>query len=196
MNQKITVILAGLCIVLLIGGAYFLYEYLAEDVDLQQLVTQPTQPATDGTEESQAQSNAVPDITVYDAEGRAAKLSDFRGKPVVLNFWASWCGPCKSEMPAFEQIYGKYGQQIHFLMVNITDGYQETQENASAFIAQQGYSFPVYYDMGAVGAGLFGIHSLPTTFFLNAEGNLVAHATGALNEANLEKGIAMLRGIK
>ncbi|MBP3544577.1 MAG: TlpA family protein disulfide reductase, partial [Lachnospiraceae bacterium] len=69
----------------------------------------------------------APDFTVIDAEGNEVKLSDMRGKPVVVNFWASWCGPCKMEMPEFEEVYKELGDEVHFMMVNLTDGWQETQ---------------------------------------------------------------------
>ncbi|MBQ4347432.1 MAG: TlpA family protein disulfide reductase, partial [Firmicutes bacterium] len=87
----------------------------------------------------------APDFTVYDSEGNAVMLSDFIGKPIVLNFWASWCGPCKMEMPEFNEAYAELGEDIQFLMVNVTTG-RETQESASAFIEENGYSFPVFYD--------------------------------------------------
>ena len=65
---------------------------------------------------------------------------------MILNFWASWCGPCRSEMPEFEQAYAQYGEDIQFVMVNSTDGYQETVDSASEFLAENGYNFPAWYD--------------------------------------------------
>ena len=88
--------------------------------------------------------NLAPNFTVYDADGKPVKLSDFRGKPVVLNFWASWCPPCKSEMPDFQKEFEVQGSQVQFLVVNLTDGSRETVATASAYIAQQGYTFPCF----------------------------------------------------
>ena len=134
----------------------------------------------------------APDFTVYDAAGNAVKLSDFRGKPVVLNFWASWCPPCKAEMPDFQKEFEAQGNHVQFLIINMTDGTQETVATASAYVAQQGYTFPVYYDTASSAAMAYGIRSIPTTFFIDAQGYAVAQATGAIDRATLQKGIDMI----
>ncbi len=134
----------------------------------------------------------APDFRVYDQQGREVKLSDFEGKPVVLNFWASWCGPCKMEMPDFQKKYEALQGQVHFVMVNLTDGVGETVDSAHSFLLSQGYTFPVYYDTTSQAANTYYIQSIPTTFFINAEGKLIAQATGAIDEATLDKGIAMI----
>ena len=128
----------------------------------------------------------APDFTVYTADGTAVKLSDFKGKPVVLNFWASWCGPCKSEMPAFEAAYQQLGEQIQFLMVDLTDGTSETVEVASAFIAEAGYTFPVFFDTDDAANATYGVTSIPTTFFIDEEGVIVDSHTGAMDAATLQ----------
>ena len=74
------------------------------------------------------------DFTVYDSEMNAVKLSDKFGKPIVVNFWASWCGPCKSELPAFDAMYKKYGDEVVFMMINLTDGYNETVNGVKEFV--------------------------------------------------------------
>ena len=73
-------------------------------------------------------------------------LSDFAGKPVVVNFWASWCPPCRSELPAFDSLYAEYGDRIQFMMVDLTDGNRETMPGVKVFVTEQGFQFPVYYD--------------------------------------------------
>ena len=82
---------------------------------------------------------AAPDFTVYDQAGNSYRLSDFQGMPVVLNFWASWCGPCKNEMPAFQKAFEIYGQDVHFLIVNLTDGQIETVETAYSQLLAEGF---------------------------------------------------------
>ena len=144
------------------------------------------------TQSKEDSKTAAPDFTAYDAAGNPVKLSDFRGKPVVLNFWASWCSPCKAEMPDFQKEYEAQGEAVQFLIINLTDGKQETVATASAYVAQQGYTFPVYYDTASSAAIAYGIRSIPTTIFSDSDGNVVAKATGAIDRATLQKGIDLI----
>lgn len=185
-------VLLALIFVALLLGAKKLYDTLGSQVQLDTLATQPTQAVeAEGTE---PEKQLAPDFTVYDLEGDPHKLSDFRGKPVILNFWASWCGPCKMEMPDFDEKYQAYGDQVHFLMVNLTDGSQETVETASKFITDQGYTFPVYFDTAMEGAIAYGVNAVPVTYFVDAEGSFVAWQQGVLSAENLQKGIDMVLG--
>ena len=134
----------------------------------------------------------APDFTVYDMGGNPVKLSDFIGTPVVLNFWASWCGPCKAEMPDFDETRKALEGKVQFLMVNLTDGNAETVESASGFIAQAGYSFPVFYDTASQAAMAYSIQSIPATFFIDAQGAAVAYYTGTMPKELLDKGIGMI----
>jgi len=138
------------------------------------------------------ETDLAPDFTMYDIDGNAYKLSDFRDKPVILNFWASWCGPCKAEMPDFEEAYRTYGEDIQFLIVNLTDASSETVETASAYIAQQGYTFPVYYDVAMEGAVGYGIYAIPVTYFIDAKGSVRAFNEGMISADVLESNIAAL----
>ncbi len=147
---------------------------------------------TENTSDSALESEPAPDFTVYDADGKPVKLSDMKGKPVVLNFWASWCPPCKSEMPDFDEICKEFEGRVEFMMVNLTDGVQETVESARNFIHMMEYSFPVYYDTDMDASNTYGIQSIPTTFFIDAEGNLIAYASGAMSGDTLKQGISMI----
>ena len=152
-------------------------------------VSIPRQDRSDVTAEEQ---NIAPDFSMFDIDGNEIKLSDFRGKPVILNFWASWCGPCKMEMPDLEKAYQEYGDRIQFMLVDLTDGSQETVEKASAFIKEQGYTFPVFYDTAMEGAYTYGVSGIPVTYFINAEGVFVAYYQGAMTADILQQGMDML----
>lgn len=199
MSNKKTLLILILVFVFLLCGAGILYRQLSGEVSFDQLATQApqeTESAADETaveESEEPQKVLAPDFTVYDLEGNEVHLSDFVGKPVVLNFWASWCGSCKMEMPGFDKKYLELGEQVQFLIVNLTDGSRETVEVASAFVAQQGYAFPVFYDTQSDAAIAYGVYSIPATYFIDAQGYAIAQATGAINEETLQRGIDMIR---
>ncbi len=134
----------------------------------------------------------APDFTVYDLDGNAVSLYDCLGKPVVLNFWATWCGPCQSEMPAFDKMYQEYGDQVTFLMVNVTDGSRDTVEGVTAFYKDSGYTFPIYLDTTLKASMLYGAYSIPVTFFLDPEGKLLYNQMGAMSEDVLRQCMELL----
>ena len=206
MKSKKSFLIILAVFVLLIAGASVLYNSLGTEAAPDQLATAPQSSTDAPTEaptatESTAPEETVPtepetfqapDFTVYDIDGNEVHLSDFFGKPIVLNFWASWCGPCKSEMPDFNAKYQELEGEVHFLMINMTDGSRETVETASEFIAEQGYVFPVFYDTDSMAAYVYQAYSLPTTYFIDAAGNPIAQATGAIDAETLQRGIDMI----
>lgn len=184
MYKKQIAIILVLSFIALMLGAYLLYSRLGQNLAPDQLGTQPAG-------ETKPEANPAPDFIVYDADGDEVRLSDYFGKPIVLNFWASWCGPCKMEMPDFQEKFLTLGDEVQFLMVNMTAG-RETQESAESFIAEQGYTFPVLFDLDSSAAAAYGAYSLPTTIFIDAQGNGIARATGAIDAETLQKGIDMI----
>ena len=196
MERKKALLVILLVFVVTLVVATVLYRQLGQTVATDQLEVQ-TSPATQQTDETEAQTEPekmkAPDFTVYDADGNEVHLTDFVGKPIVLNFWASWCGPCKMEMPDFNEKYLELGEEVQFLMINMTDGSRETVAIASEFIKESGYSFPVFYDTKMDAANTYGAYSLPMTFFIDAEGYPVARATGAIDGETLMRAIDMIR---
>ena len=150
--------------------------------------TVPTVSSTPG--ETGGTANYAPDFTVYNEKGEEVKLSDFRGKPVVLNFWASWCPPCKAEMPEFDEQYQQLGDQVQFMMVNLTTG--DDFAAAKSYIDQQGYQFPVFYDQSGEAAYRYSVQSIPVTFFITAKGHLLTYRMGMLSGEELEYYINVL----
>ncbi len=186
MKKAIIWICGAVAFVLLIVGAYLLYGKLAEDNKGDSFVTEPL------SSDSQVSEHTAPDFTVTDYNGNKVKLSDMRGKPVVVNFWATWCYYCKEEMPDFEQMYKKYGNDVVFMMVDMTDGGQETVAGAKKHVEENGYTFPVYFDTDLEAAYAYSVTSLPATYLIDSNGDLVAHASGMINAEALEQGISMI----
>ena len=187
MGRNKSWLLAAVLLAAVLGGAAVLYSRLSGSVGSRQL-TEETDP---GRVEAEAEPAQAPDFTAYDAAGESARLSDYFGRPIVLNFWASWCGPCQSEMPDFEAAYGELGEEIQFLMVNVTTG-RETQASAEAFLEETGYTFPVLFDTTGEAAQTYGAYSIPTTYFIDAEGVPIARAVGAITGELLQQGIDMI----
>ena len=184
MNQAIyKLIVTLLVLVIVIGGGMLLYRNLGQNVDLGEAIPSESVP-----------ENLAPDVTVTDADGNEVKLSDFRGKGVVLNFWASWCGPCKAEMPHFQEAFEEYGDEVQFLMVNMSTAFGDTQENARALLEENGYSFPVYYDTMAECAYGYGVTGIPMIFFIDGNGNLVSGKSGMISAEDLQRRILTIIG--
>ena len=144
---------------------------------------------TKSTENAATAAMSVPDFTVYDGDSQPVKLSDFLGKPIVLNFWASWCGPCKSEMPAFQKLYEELGEDVHFVMVDVG----EHMDAATAFLATTDYTFPAYFDVNNDASYAYQVNSIPTSFFLNAKGELVTYHIGTMDEGSLRAAIKAIQ---
>lgn len=136
--------------------------------------------------------NMAKDFTAYDDEGNAVSLSGYRGKPVVVNFFASWCGPCKMEMPYFEACYQEYGEDVQFLMVNLCAFGNDTKAAAKAMVEEGGYTFPVLFDTDGDAALGYAIRSMPTTVFVSAEGELKGQRIGAIDEQTLRATVQAL----
>ena len=187
MRKKITVLPTALSLVVLLAVVGLAYNRLS--AGYADAVPSGQDVAASGQEE---QSAAAPDFAMLNADGETVRLSDFQGTPVVLNFWATWCPPCRQELPHFAEAYAEYGDRVAFLMVDLTDGQQETEEDVRAFMTEQGYVFPVYYDTEAEGAYAYGVSAIPTTYFINADGTVHSYQIGALTRELLYDSLVKL----
>lgn len=124
------------------------------------------------------------DFRVYDLGGKPVRLSDFLGKPIVVNFWSTWCEACVGELPLFEKLYVEYGNRVAFLMINVPmDG--ALDEKVNSFIDENRYTFPVYCDSDFSAADAYGIWAMPQSLFINKDGELVQSYNGELSEDKL-----------
>lgn len=138
--------------------------------------------------------NTAPDFTVLDANGKKTRLSDKFGKPVVINFWATWCPPCRRELPDFDRLCIEYGDRVVFMMVNLTDGGRDTVDGTKSFVSKNGYTFPLYFDTESNAADAYNVSSIPQTTFIDANGNVYTTRVGAMNETVLRSYINALLG--
>jgi len=191
-------------LLVVIGVAAVLYPKLSAGMQPQQLATTPpatteaTQPTTEAaseapettaaTEPTEPEPVTAPDFSVLDWEGNEVKFSDYAGKPIVLNFWAHWCGPCQMEMPEFNAAYERLDGEVTFLMVHEGADVEAGKEK----VTEGGYTFPVVFDTDGMAGAIYGITAYPTTFFVDAEGNLQAYYMGAMDADLLQQGIDLI----
>ncbi|NLT58404.1 MAG: TlpA family protein disulfide reductase [Clostridiales bacterium] len=195
-NKKSLLLLALLLAALLLGGSLLYRALFGGQGGLE--LGEPQLPGGVAPQpEGEAQPPEdkrieAPDFSVQDREGNAVSLSDFSGRPVLLNFWASWCGPCRQEMPDLEEAYRTHGEQVTFMMVNLTDGDRETQQSAEDFLEEGGYTFPAYFDTEGSAAGAYVSYGIPITYFIDAEGYAVAAKEGVISKEQLERGLRLI----
>ena len=132
---------------------------------------------------SSTDAEAATDFEVETFDGETLRLSDLNGKVVVLNFWASWCPPCRWEMPFFETMWQEYRDQgVVFVGIAMSD----TLENVKAFAEESGVTYPVALDTTTEIARAYEVLSLPTTFFIGKDGTIERKLTSAANEGLLK----------
>ena len=167
MQKKLRFLLLALVFVLLLGGAYAGYRKLGS-----KLLPDSSAPAE--------MSEQFMDCTFYNAAGEPVALSSLLGKPTLVNFWATWCPFCLEEFPELQKVFEDYGDRVNFVMVNDTDGVRETVETASSFLAETGYTFPVYFDRDSSAVSTYAVYNFPTTLFLAPDGALKFRYAGAM----------------
>lgn len=176
-QTKVLIAIWGFAILLFV--TYIAYNNLSEKYSANDVVTSNN--STNSTNHSQTEMRGAPDFTMLDANGASVNLSDYFGKPIVINFWASWCDPCKDEMPEFESAYSQNKDDVQFIMVNLTDGQRETVDIAKKFIADSRYTFPIFFDTEQDGAYNYGISSIPCTLFINSDGYITKGYQGVIS---------------
>jgi peroxiredoxin len=132
-------------------------------------------------------SAAAPDFTLESLDGQSMRLSDFRGKAVLLNFWATWCGPCKIEMPWFVDLQNQYGSQgLQIVGVAMDDS---AKEDIDKFVKEMGVNYPVLIGKEAVGDAYGGVPALPESFFISRDGKIMDKFIGLRGKAEVEEAI-------
>jgi len=132
-------------------------------------------------------SKPAPDFSLESLDGKTMRLSDFRGKAVLLNFWATWCGPCKIEMPWFVDLQNEYGSQgLQIVGVAMDDA---SKEDIAKFAKDMGVNYPILIGKEAVGDQYGGVPALPETFFIGRDGKVVDKIIGLRGKAEIEDAV-------
>ena len=176
MKSNIKIIIMVALLVLVVAGAVIGYSLFKDDVNN----------TTTQADTKTQKTVKITDFNFFDINNNEVKLSSFSGKPIVLNFWATWCPSCVSELPDFQSAYNTYKDDIQFIMLNLTDGDRETEKSVKDFISENKYTFPVYMDKKAEGRNAYGIYSIPQTMFIDKEGNIIYTYTGGITLHDLE----------
>jgi len=128
----------------------------------------------------------APDFTASGLDGTLITLSDMRGKPVLLNFWATWCPPCREEMPVIQRYFEEAGSAVHILAVNLTTN-ESSPKEVEEFLRREGYNFPVALDVDGSAAKLYMIRFIPTSFFIDEDGVIRQIHVGPLSREMVEE---------
>jgi thiol-disulfide isomerase/thioredoxin len=132
-------------------------------------------------------SSPAPDFTLDSLDGKSMRLSDLRGKAVLLNFWATWCGPCKIETPWLVELQNQYGSQgLQVVGVEMGD---DGKDEITKFAKDMGVNYPVLIGKEAVGDAYGGVPALPETFFIGRDGKIVDKIIGLKGKAEIEDSI-------
>lgn len=184
MKNKNKLLIAVIALVLLMAGAVTAYNQVKDKAVKETFKEEASEEAEGKTVEAWDL-----DFTVYDLEGNEIKLSDMRGRPVVINFWTSWCYACTKELHVFEEAYHDYDGEVVFMMVNKFDGNRENMTSLTNFLNEKGYQFPVYLDKTKDAYTNMRVYGIPMTFFIDAEGNQIAHYSGEISRTELDRNI-------
>ena len=166
-------------IVLVLGGLILQREVLGPDDGDGAAVIDGDRPA---------EGELAPDFALSSPEGARVALSDFRGKTVVLNFWATWCPPCRAEMPELQEVWEERGEGRDLVVLAVDVA--EDADRVAGFVENFGLTFPVALDADGSVADHYGVLGLPATFFIDAGGVLRSQVLGPVFGKLLEEGIA------
>lgn len=161
-------------IILVVGMVgWAVYEYIGGASEETE-ISEQNESEDVGLEEGQT----APDFLLTTLEGEEARLSEFRGQPVIINFWATWCPPCRAEMPDLQKLYE--AEDVEILAVNLTES-EQSEEGVQDFIDELGLTFPVPMDQNSIVSEMYEVQAYPTSYIVDSDGKIQFTARGAIN---------------
>ncbi len=188
-------IVAAVALLAVLVAGFVGYSALRTHVDPSETtIEQPKSSAEVSQEEQKPLLLADFDATVYTASGDPVTLSQIaNGRPLVVNFWATWCPYCVKEMPDFAEAMTREGDRVSFAFVDVTDGQRETKEGATEWLSENGLEFlPVYFDLDLAAARAFGTYSLPASVFVTGKGEILGIRKGVMNAELLQDVLSVM----
>jgi thiol-disulfide isomerase/thioredoxin len=188
--MKKSIIIWAVAIILVAVAIYTTYQYNNNPVPVPpptagSQTDNPVNTSEQGNpEEEVIDSMDALDFTLEDMNGNKVSLSDYKGKTIFLNFWASWCGPCKYEMPFIEQLYKDTKDSD---LVIVTVNLQETKSTVSKFMTENKYSFPVWLDIKGDVANQYGVSGIPLSLLINKDFKIVSAHEGYMSDYEMLK---------
>jgi len=180
-DRKKSMIIWAVAIILVAVAVYTTYQYNNTPAPLP---TPPVAEQTPPAEENVAESIDALDFTLEDMNGNKVSLSDYKGKNIFLNFWASWCGPCKYEMPFIEQLSQENKDSD---LVIVTVNLQESKDVVSKFMTENKYTFPVWLDSQGAVANQYGVSGIPLSLMINKDFKIIAAHEGYMKDYEMLK---------
>jgi peroxiredoxin len=190
----------NLIAIILLGGliSFVVYDYVMENKEqtssVQKEQEQEHTNNDKGTEKEVVGlkvGNVAPDFTISTLNGEIVSLSDYRGKPVILNMWATWCTPCRAEMPEMQNFYDKHKDEVHIVAVNLTAN--DSVESVKEFVNDYGITFPILLDTNNFVGVSYRVLSIPSTWFLDKNGIVYKRHVGPMDEAFMENVVGNLK---
>lgn len=194
MSNNMKKVLGALVIIALVG--IMLGSFIKNKVEEEKKKALDNQPAAQevslNSEIGIGEGKKAPDFTLQTLDGESVTLSELQGKKVILNFWATWCPPCKSEMPYFQDYYEKYAEEdnVEIVAVNLT--FQDKVDNVEAFVNGNGLTFPILLMEEPGINNTYKIVSIPSTFMIDTNGIIQKQIIGPLDEEALRNYVSKL----
>ncbi|WP_377864851.1 TlpA family protein disulfide reductase [Bacillus sp. R86525] len=191
MWQKLTIIVVLLCL-----AGYAAYDQFGKK---DQVVQEKPAKSEAAMKEMIARNGieigkSAPDFELTKLDGAKVKLSDLKGKKVILNFWATWCGPCQQEMPDMEAFYKEHKENVEILAINYTPSEKGGgEEKVSNFAKEKGITFPILLDKNIDVTTAYKVITIPTSYFIDTKGVIQDKFIGPMTQKEMEKRIAKLK---
>lgn len=182
-------------IILVISGVIMLINGINNKVDFSKIQNEnkienkQSISDSEGKEEAKEEKIKALDFNLYDQYGKEHRLSDYKGKTIFLNFWATWCPPCREEMPYIEDLYKEYNKnndEVVILGVASPNlGREGNQEHIKKFLEKENHTFPILFDEGGSLVYQYGINAFPSTFIIDKEGYITQYVPGGMNKETM-----------